>query len=62
MLGLADRGRVFDLIEAVLAGDAGGALERLAALHKDGAEPLQLLSDLAETVHLASRAKAVFSS
>ena len=58
MLGLADRGRVFDLIEAVLAGDAGGALERLAALHKDGAEPLQLLSDLAETVHLASRAKA----
>jgi DNA polymerase III subunit gamma/tau len=58
MLGLADRGRVFDLIEAVLAGDAGGALERLAALHKDGAEPLQLLNDLAETVHLASRAKA----
>jgi DNA polymerase III subunit gamma/tau len=57
MLGLADRGRVFDLIEAVFSGDAAGALERLAALHKDGADPLQLLSDLAETVHLASRAK-----
>jgi DNA polymerase III subunit gamma/tau len=58
MLGLADRGRVFDLIEAVLSGDAAGALDRLAGLHKDGADPLQLLGDLAETVHLASRAKA----
>ena len=58
MLGLADRGRVFDLIGAVLSGDAAGALDRLAGLHKDGADPLQLLSDLAETVHLASRAKA----
>ncbi len=58
MLGLADRSRVFDLIDAVLSGDAAGALDRLAALHKDGADPLQLLSDLAETVHLASRAKA----
>jgi DNA polymerase-3 subunit gamma/tau len=58
MLGLADRSRVFDLIEATLGGDAAGSLERLGALHKDGAEPLQLLGDLAETVHLAARAKA----
>ena len=57
MLGLADRGRVFDLIDAVFNGDAKGALERLAALHKDGADPVGLLADLAEVVHLASRAK-----
>ena len=30
LLGLADRGRVFDLLETVLAGDAGKALEKLS--------------------------------
>jgi DNA polymerase-3 subunit gamma/tau len=57
MLGLADRSRVFELTETVLGGDAAGALAKLSALHKDGAEPLTLMADLAETVHLASRAK-----
>lgn len=57
MLGLADRMRVFDLIEAVFKGEAGGMLEQLDALYRDGAEPSQLLSDLAETVHLMTRIK-----
>jgi DNA polymerase-3 subunit gamma/tau len=57
MLGLADRGRVFDLLELVLSGKAGPALADLGALHRDGAEPAQVLSDLAEAVHLATRIK-----
>jgi DNA polymerase-3 subunit gamma/tau len=57
MLGLADRGRILDLLELVLSGKAGPALEALAALHKDGADPMQALGDLAEAVHLLTRVK-----
>jgi DNA polymerase-3 subunit gamma/tau len=59
MLGLADRGRIFDLLEHVFRGDAKAALTSLDALHKDGAEPEQVLADLAEAVHAAARGKAV---
>ena len=59
MLGLADRGRIFDLLEHVFRGDAKAALASLDALHRDGAEPTQVLGDLAEAVHAAARCKAV---
>ena len=59
MLGLADRGRIFDLIEHVFRGDARAALASMDELHRDGAEPVQLLADLAEAVHAAARVKAV---
>jgi len=59
MLGLADRGRIFDLIEHVFRGDAKAALASMDELHRDGAEPVQLLADLAEAVHAAARVKAV---
>ena len=59
MLGLADRGRIFDLIEHVFRGDAKAALRSMDELHRDGAEPIQLLGDLAEAVHAAARVKAV---
>jgi DNA polymerase-3 subunit gamma/tau len=58
MLGLADRGRIYDLLDAVLAGKTVDALARLEALHADGADPLQLIGDLCEAVHAASRIKA----
>ena len=57
MLGLADRGRIFDLLEHVFAGRTADALRALAALHRDGAEPQQVLTDLAEAVHLSMRVK-----
>jgi len=57
MLGLADRGRVLDLLETLLGGDIKGALEQYDVLHRDGAEPGQILSDLAEAAHLVSRQK-----
>jgi DNA polymerase-3 subunit gamma/tau len=59
MIGLADRGRIFDLLEHVFRGDVKAALTSLDALHRDGAEPVQLLNDLAEAVHAAARVKAV---
>ncbi|MGH1419946.1 MAG: DNA polymerase III subunit gamma/tau [Hyphomicrobiaceae bacterium] len=59
MLGLADSGRVFDLLESLFSGQAGPAVEALEALVRDGAEPVQVLSDLAEAVHIATRHKAV---
>ncbi len=57
MLGLADRGRVLDLLEAVLRGDGKAALGQFASLYKDGADPIELLGDLAEAVHGVTRAK-----
>ena len=59
MLGLADRARVFDLAEALFRGDAAAALNGLSGLHQDGAEPVQIVSDLAEAVHVVARIKAV---
>jgi DNA polymerase-3 subunit gamma/tau len=58
MLGLADRTRVFELLELVTKGDAKGALEGLRALYTDGAEPVQVLGDLAECVHVVTRIAA----
>ncbi len=59
MLGLADRGRIFDLLEHIVGGDAAKALESLGALYRDGADPVQILADLAEAVHIAARIKAI---
>jgi DNA polymerase-3 subunit gamma/tau len=39
MLGLADRGRVLDLFEAIMGGDAAGALAELGGQYADGADP-----------------------
>jgi DNA polymerase-3 subunit gamma/tau len=54
MLGLADRGRVFDLFEAIMRGDAKAALEELGAQYADGADPGVVLRDLAELTHWVS--------
>jgi len=59
MLGLADRGRIFDLLEQICRGDTKTAIETLDALHRDGAEPAQVLADLAEAVHAAARSRTV---
>ena len=57
MLGLADRGRIFDLLEQILSGQTAAALDRLEALHRDGADPVQTIADLGEAVHIVTRAK-----
>jgi len=58
LLGLADRSRIFDLLETVLKGDAGGALSALDQLNRDGAEPGQVITDLADAVHEVTVVKA----
>ncbi|SHJ58366.1 DNA polymerase-3 subunit gamma/tau [Shimia gijangensis] len=54
MLGLADRGRVLDLFDMIMQGDAGGALAELSAQYADGADPMAVLRDLAEITHWVS--------
>ncbi|TMV06796.1 DNA polymerase III subunit gamma/tau [Ruegeria sediminis] len=57
MLGLADRGRVLDLMDMILRGDAAGALTELGAQYAEGADPLAVLRDLAEITHWVSVVK-----
>ncbi len=54
MLGLADRGRVLDLFDMIMAGDAAGALTELSSQYGDGADPMAVLRDLAEITHWIS--------
>jgi len=58
MLGLADRGRLYDLMDAVVGGNPKDAIEQLEALHAGGADPIQIVGDLAEAIHAATRIKA----
>ena len=57
MLGLADRGRVLDLMDMILRGDAAGALTELGAQYAEGADPMAVLRDLAEITHWVSVVK-----
>ncbi len=57
MLGLADRGRVLDLMDMIFRGDAAAALSELSAQYAEGADPLAVLRDLAEITHWVSVVK-----
>ncbi len=59
MLGLADRLRVFDLLESTMQGDASKSIQSLALLVDEGAEPVQILADLADAVHQVTRVKSI---
>jgi DNA polymerase-3 subunit gamma/tau len=54
MLGLADRGRVLDLFDMILRGEAAAALTELSGQYADGADPMAVLRDLAEVCHWIS--------
>src|SRR5690348_4320441 len=57
MLGLADRGRVLDIFEQLMAGKVADALSGLSALYDSGADPLAVMQDLLELVHFLTRLK-----
>jgi DNA polymerase III subunit gamma/tau len=57
MLGLADRSRILDLLDDLVGGQTAAALQRFADLHLAGAEPVQVLADLADAVHVTTRMK-----
>ncbi len=59
MLGVADRGRVIDLFEKVMAGDVAGALTEFSGQYREGAAPEAVLTDLASFTHLVTRLKLV---
>jgi DNA polymerase-3 subunit gamma/tau len=59
MLGLADRARVIDLFEHVMAGRVAEAMEELASQYQVGADPAIVLTDLADFTHLVTRMKVV---
>ncbi|MEO9772542.1 DNA polymerase III subunit gamma/tau [Roseibium sp.] len=57
MLGLADRARVIDLFGHVMAGRIEEALGELQAQYEVGADPVIVLTDLADFTHLVTRMK-----
>jgi len=59
MLGLADRSYVFDLLEAVVAGDAAAALTLVDSAYAQGAEMGALMTDLLGLAHMLTRLKSV---
>ena len=59
MLGLADRQMVFDLMDAVAAGDLATALAVTDRAHEFGADLGTVLTDLLELVHMLTRLRTV---
>lgn len=59
MLGLADRGLVFELFEMVMAGNPRPALQITDRMYERGADLGVVLQDLLELVHTLTRLKAV---
>jgi DNA polymerase-3 subunit gamma/tau len=59
MLGLADRTRVIDLFEHLVRGDIASAFKEFRKQYDTGADPVVVLSDLAEFVNFVTRVKIV---
>jgi DNA polymerase-3 subunit gamma/tau len=59
MLGLADRTRVIDLFEHLARGDIASAFGEFRAQYDVGADPVVVLSDIAEFVNFVTRVKIV---
>jgi DNA polymerase III subunit gamma/tau len=59
MLGLADRTRVIDLFEHLARGDIASAFGEFRLQYDVGADPVVVLSDLAEFVNFVTRVKVV---
>jgi DNA polymerase III subunit gamma/tau len=59
MLGLADRGMVFDLMDAVMSGQPRQALQITELAYERGADLGMMLQDLLELTHTVTRLKSV---
>jgi len=59
MLGLADREAVFELMEAVMAGNPAAALAVTDRAYERGADHGTLLQDLLELLHMVTRLKSI---
>ncbi len=59
LLGMADRGRIFDLFDTLMGGKVADALAEFDAQYALGADPVVILADLAELIHWLTRLKFV---
>src|SRR6201994_582498 len=59
MLGLADRTRVIDLFHHLAGGDIAAAFKEFRDQYDTGADPIVVLSDLAEFVNFVTRVKVI---
>ena len=57
MLGLSDRGEIVTLFERTMRGEIAEAIERTRALYHAGADPAEILIELAEFCHFVTCAK-----
>jgi len=58
MLGLADRSTSWDMLGAAMKGEAAEALKLFRRQYDAGADPVVILRDMLELVHLLTRVKA----
>ena len=54
MLGLAERGKLYELFEQIMKGQAAAALATLQELYVSGGDPVSLLREVAEICHTVS--------
>lgn len=58
MLGQAGRGQSLDMVGLALSGDASGAMDCLTNAVGRGAEPLMVINDMLDLLHMATRLAA----
>lgn len=59
MLGLADRAHIMGLCRNLLRGEMKAALETFAIMQQAGSDPLQVLQDMCDLVHMLTRGQVV---
>ena len=57
MLGLADRGNIFDLMEAIFQGNIVSALEIYNRVYKSGADIVMIFDEMLNVVHFITQIK-----
>ena len=59
MLGLADRGEIFDLLETILKGETILALQIYNTLYKSGADVIMIFDELLKVIHFITQLKII---
>ena len=57
MLGLADRGKIFELLNYIFKGDATNSLKVFNSLHNSGADVIMIFDELLNAVHFITQIK-----
>ncbi|MBH32242.1 MAG: DNA polymerase III subunit gamma/tau [Gammaproteobacteria bacterium] len=59
MLGLANRGKIFDLLDSIFQGKASEALKIYNDLHQSGADIIMIFDEMLNVVHFVTQIKIV---